>query len=447
MSTPVGAPSWAMPAAVLEDGRLTVWPVAPEAEERIWARDDDGAFAGPELALIDELAEEALPRWNRSLRVALGRAAGATDKNDANRRGRAIVRESGVRMGEAREEILRLAHEFWNDPVRELLRTAGDVAPRLGVYNAAAKHQAVFAKLLPAGGSNGPASRNIAILGLRTAREAEWQHAGALVDAMRRFLGVERWPAAQRKVAWKFLLRLPPETALQLDAAQAALLPLLPNGDPKLIVERLSSDVLRTAEELCANYGHESARRVAALLVTEACRVRVDHGDLIAQAEQVQEAVSEIGWAALGAPPRTWGRLHRNLERVVRDERDRREAEAQLAEALAEERRWVPRLEPYQDGGYGVVELTSATELADEGAAMHHCVGTYAERCLRGGLRIFSIRKDDSRVATAELQERDGAWRLAQLKGYRNGAPTRELEEVGARLARRYGAAAGPTTQ
>ena len=29
---------------------------------------------------------------------------------------------------------------------------------------------------------------------------------------------------------------------------------------------------------------------------------------------------------------------------------------------------------------------------------MHHCVGTYAERCLRGGLRIFSIRKDDSRI-------------------------------------------------
>ena len=445
LSTTTNPPAWATPAAVLEDGRLAVWPAAPGAEDRVWARSDAGTFAGPPLALIDELVDEALPAWNRSLRVALGRAEGLIDEAEANRRGRSLLQEQGVRLQEARSEVEDLAAEFWNDPVRDLLRAAGEIAPRLGVYNVAAEHADVCALLLPRPGSNGPASRNIALLGLRIAREEEWEHAGALVGAVRRFIAADSWPAQQAKIAWKFLLRLPPDTALQLDASQAALLPLLPNGDPKLIVERLTSDVLRSAAGLCTNYSHRNASRVAGLLVTEACRERVDHGDLLQESEQLQQWVAEFGWEALGELPRTWGRLYRNLSRRARDEQDRIEAEAQAAEALARERRWLERVEPYHDGAYEVVELTDAVELADEGAAMRHCVGTYASRCLSGNTRIFSIRKDEKRIATARVEKQNEAWKLQELRCYKNGPTTRELEDVGKRLAKRYSTAAGAT--
>ena len=440
MNITASSPAWATPAAVIEDGRLVVWPAAPGAEERVWARNADGTFPGPPLALLDELVEEALGPWNRSLRVSLGRSEGVSDGAEANRRGRALLQEQGVRLQEARREVLRLAAEFWNDPVRDLLRAAGDVAPRLGVYNVAAQHADVCAMLLPRPDSDGPASRNIALLGLRIAGEHDWEHAGALVAAVRRFIAADQWPAQQAKVAWKFLLRLPPDTALQLDANQAALLALLPNGDPKLVVERLTSDVLRSAAALCANYSHPSVRQVAGLLVTEACRVRVDHGDLLQESEQLLQWVAEFGWEALGETPRTWGRFYRNLSRRARDERDRIEAEAQAAEALARERRWLEGLKPYRDGGFEVVELTDAVTLADEGAAMRHCVGTYADRCLRGNTRIFSVRKADKRIATARIEKREKAWQLAELRGYKNKAATRELEDVGKRLAERYGA-------
>ena len=282
MSTPVGAPHLGH-----ADGRPRGTAVLLSGPPRREPRSESGRGTttapspGSELALIDELAEEALPRWNRSLRVALGRAAGAADENEANRRGRArIVRDSGVPHGRgAGRDPAACARGSGTTRYASCCGRRATSRPGLGVYNAAARHQAVFAKLLPARGSTGPASRNIAIP--RIARPRARPSGSTQARSSTRCAASWAWSAGRRRSArWRgsscCACRQTPRC--KLDAAQAALLPLLPNGDPKLIVERLSSDVLRTAEELCANYGHDSARRVAALLVTEACRVRVDHG-------------------------------------------------------------------------------------------------------------------------------------------------------------------------
>jgi hypothetical protein len=53
------------------------------------------------------------------------------------------------------------------------------------------------------------------------------------------------------------------------------------------------------------------------------------------------------------------------------------------------------------------VALRSGRELAEEGAAMKHCVASYLESVSRGSSRIYSIRRDGERVATLELAPRN----------------------------------------
>ena len=66
---------------------------------------------------------------------------------------------------------------------------------------------------------------------------------------------------------------------------------------------------------------------------------------------------------------------------------------------------WTPLLtRPIQVGQRVVVELSDENALIVEGAAMRHCVGTFAEKCIRGGSRIFSIRdRAGNRCSTLEL--------------------------------------------
>ena len=71
---------------------------------------------------------------------------------------------------------------------------------------------------------------------------------------------------------------------------------------------------------------------------------------------------------------------------------------------------------------YRVLPLTSPRQLMEESKMMRHCVVTYLDDCIRGYVRIFSVRicSNDARVATAELTNRTGQWRVTQLKGKHN---------------------------
>jgi hypothetical protein len=73
------------------------------------------------------------------------------------------------------------------------------------------------------------------------------------------------------------------------------------------------------------------------------------------------------------------------------------------------------------------VELTNGTELRREGAALRHCVASYAYLCVRGASRIWSLRRRSSRgtvrsVATIEVDPRTNA--IVQARGYQNRAPS-----------------------
>ena len=69
-----------------------------------------------------------------------------------------------------------------------------------------------------------------------------------------------------------------------------------------------------------------------------------------------------------------------------------------------------------------LTELTSSEELRAEGAALRHCVASYADRCCRGTSRIWSVRvKRGDGIRSVMTVEVDMKRRLViQARGYRN---------------------------
>lgn len=89
---------------------------------------------------------------------------------------------------------------------------------------------------------------------------------------------------------------------------------------------------------------------------------------------------------------------------------------------MAQEQRWHERLanmrasaekvptEPFTKMelmGFEFIPLDSPAALVAEGAAMHHCVGSYGEALVTGASRIISVRQKGMRVATAEFVIKD----------------------------------------
>lgn len=86
------------------------------------------------------------------------------------------------------------------------------------------------------------------------------------------------------------------------------------------------------------------------------------------------------------------------------------------------------------DGVWAARELVSAASLSEEGAAMHHCVGSYSQNCVNGGSRIISILKNGERSSTLELSTTAfassgalprvaHAWTIQQNKAHCNKDP------------------------
>jgi len=100
--------------------------------------------------------------------------------------------------------------------------------------------------------------------------------------------------------------------------------------------------------------------------------------------------------------------------------------------------------EPCQDSSappkrWQMIELTNSEQLRIEGTALHHCVGSYADRCCRGMSRIWSLRswRGDKihHVLTIEVDPKRRA--VVQARGCANrvasGKPLQLLQAWAAR--------------
>lgn len=137
---------------------------------------------------------------------------------------------------------------------------------------------------------------------------------------------------------------------------------------------------------------------------------------------------------------------HREIEEEARAKADEANAkaeaarlrqEAKLGRALTPDEMdklaskgpgWLSLVSKSVDDDLSAVSLNTQSLLREEGAAMRHCVSSYASRCREGASRIFSIRRNGDRVATLELARAgggsgdSGVWSPVQLRGNCNAA-------------------------
>ena len=80
-------------------------------------------------------------------------------------------------------------------------------------------------------------------------------------------------------------------------------------------------------------------------------------------------------------------------------------------------------------GDFDILPIETSAELYREGAAMHHCVGTYANDVISGCTYIYSIRRGGERIATIQLGRRNPAGvAIAQIRGPCNARVPKQIE-------------------
>jgi hypothetical protein len=158
---------------------------------------------------------------------------------------------------------------------------------------------------------------------------------------------------------------------------------------------------------------------------------------------------------SLGRQMREW---HRDLAAIERIEAVRRRAET----ARNHVRGPTPGPEPSSDSWpgaaiadwswssssevrskreeYVVAQLRTAADLVAETRAMHHCVASYAAKCIAGHASIWSLRRraagNTERLLTMEL---DRQYRAIQVRGFANRMPHAEERKILERWAKARG--------
>jgi hypothetical protein len=74
-------------------------------------------------------------------------------------------------------------------------------------------------------------------------------------------------------------------------------------------------------------------------------------------------------------------------------------------------------------GDYEIVPIEDAATLYREGAAMHHCIGTYAARIKADQFCAYSVRRNGERVASLALGRFEGRVHLEEIRGACNTQP------------------------
>jgi PcfJ-like protein len=80
-----------------------------------------------------------------------------------------------------------------------------------------------------------------------------------------------------------------------------------------------------------------------------------------------------------------------------------------------------------RSGEFDVIPITTSAELYREGNLLHHCVGSYQGLVHAGESYIYSVRRDDVRVATLELRRSGRCIVIGQVRGACNVLPPKQV--------------------
>lgn len=119
--------------------------------------------------------------------------------------------------------------------------------------------------------------------------------------------------------------------------------------------------------------------------------------------------------------PRDFHKKHEQLAEI-----ERALAEEKLAKKTAQQDRLIAELTEYRrklefkHNGLILIQPKSVREIVDEGAALSHCVGGYAERHAKGALHIMFLRRADQPTAPWYTMEVSKELKIVQCRGYKN---------------------------
>jgi hypothetical protein len=153
--------------------------------------------------------------------------------------------------------------------------------------------------------------------------------------------------------------------------------------------------------------------------------------------EVISWAASQILTSAVVFPKVTWQSV---LRRQQVDAADR--ANAILAKLGNPQGSWTSPIASWTAESVTAVALTSVAQLAQEGAAMRHCVASRFEDCISGSASIYHLSDIIGRRATLQLKVIDGKWVILEIKGPANTAAAPSLVVAANDLARTLNEAA-----
>lgn len=108
-------------------------------------------------------------------------------------------------------------------------------------------------------------------------------------------------------------------------------------------------------------------------------------------------------------------------------------------------RSWNSAIMEARAGSVTALALNTTELLEKEGRELHHCVGSYAEDCNDGFIRIFSLIDENKTRSTLALLEQAGSWIVSQNLGLCNAKPNAALLAAGRAVAAQYNGCTGPT--
>ena len=124
--------------------------------------------------------------------------------------------------------------------------------------------------------------------------------------------------------------------------------------------------------------------------------------------------------------PRDFHAKHEQLAEI-----ERALAEERLAKKTAQQDKLIAELAEYrrklefEHGRLILVQPKSVREIVDEGAALSHCVGGYAERHAKGALHIMFLRRADHPDVPWYTVEISKELKIVQCRGYKNNVEQR----------------------
>lgn len=84
----------------------------------------------------------------------------------------------------------------------------------------------------------------------------------------------------------------------------------------------------------------------------------------------------------------------------------------------------------YESGVFEIRQPENFEEIVAEGAALHHCVGGYAERHALGKLHIMFIRRKEEPDKPYYTMEVSTSGMIVQVRGFKNCDPTEEVKAL-----------------